>query len=180
MCGQGDLAKFAKASATADDCKQALTLVRQMVAQTRAPDAACPERRRTRRAEGRQVAAGAVRVPPPLGAGAPRARARRCSARRSASAAPGPMMPSPTRAAAPCSPTDRGLLSRLLAGCPPCSMRSRSPSPPWLWPSRAFAPRRAGGCQRAGHRHRASRSTSRPRCWRPTSSPRIASPSPRR
>jgi hypothetical protein len=35
VCGQGDLAKFAKGEPTADDCKQALTLVRQIVLRTR-------------------------------------------------------------------------------------------------------------------------------------------------
>ncbi len=34
VCGQGDLAKFAKGEPTADDCKQALTLVRQTVVRT--------------------------------------------------------------------------------------------------------------------------------------------------
>jgi hypothetical protein len=37
ICGQGDLAKFAKGEPTADDCKQALTLVRQNVLRTRPP-----------------------------------------------------------------------------------------------------------------------------------------------
>jgi len=38
VCGQGDLAKFAKGEPTADDCKQALTLVRQNVLRTRPPE----------------------------------------------------------------------------------------------------------------------------------------------
>ena len=39
VCGQGDLAKFAKGEPSADDCKQALTLVRQNVMRTRPPSA---------------------------------------------------------------------------------------------------------------------------------------------
>ena len=35
VCGQGDLAKFAKAQPSLDDCKQALGLVRQLVQRTR-------------------------------------------------------------------------------------------------------------------------------------------------
>jgi len=37
VCSQGDLAKFAKGEPSADDCKQALTLVRQNVLRTRPP-----------------------------------------------------------------------------------------------------------------------------------------------
>jgi hypothetical protein len=37
VCGQGDLAKFAKGEPTTDDCKQALTLVRQNVQRTQPP-----------------------------------------------------------------------------------------------------------------------------------------------
>jgi hypothetical protein len=41
VCAQGDLAKFAKAAPTVDDCRQALQLVRQLVVRTRrAPVAA--------------------------------------------------------------------------------------------------------------------------------------------
>jgi hypothetical protein len=40
VCSQGDLAKFAKGEPTADDCKQALTLVRQTVLRTRTPQRA--------------------------------------------------------------------------------------------------------------------------------------------
>ncbi len=37
VCAQGDLAKFAKAQPTPDDCKQALDLVRQTILRTRRP-----------------------------------------------------------------------------------------------------------------------------------------------
>jgi hypothetical protein len=37
LTGQGDLAKFAKAQPSADDCKQALGMARQMVLKTRRP-----------------------------------------------------------------------------------------------------------------------------------------------
>ncbi len=43
VCAQGDLAKFAKAAPTVDDCRQALQLVRQLVLRTRrAPVASAP------------------------------------------------------------------------------------------------------------------------------------------
>jgi hypothetical protein len=38
ICGQGDLAKFAKGAPTADDCKEALSLVRKNVLRTRPPE----------------------------------------------------------------------------------------------------------------------------------------------
>jgi hypothetical protein len=38
VCAQGDLAKFAKAAPTVDDCKQALQMVRQLVQRTRRRD----------------------------------------------------------------------------------------------------------------------------------------------
>ena len=38
VCAQGDLAKFAKAAPTVDDCKQALQMVRQLVQKTRRRD----------------------------------------------------------------------------------------------------------------------------------------------
>jgi hypothetical protein len=40
VCAQGDLAKFAKAAPTVDDCRQALQLVRQLVLRTRRPPVA--------------------------------------------------------------------------------------------------------------------------------------------
>ncbi|HUB06619.1 MAG TPA: hypothetical protein VMB50_06445 [Myxococcales bacterium] len=42
ICMQGDLAKFAKAQPSADDCKQALSLVRQTVIRTRVRPTAAP------------------------------------------------------------------------------------------------------------------------------------------
>jgi hypothetical protein len=38
ICGQGDLAKFARGAPTADDCKEALSLVRKNVLRTRPPE----------------------------------------------------------------------------------------------------------------------------------------------